>query len=108
MGSCITRWSWYCHNKLWLHCTDSKSWLVGLKRKICKEHQFTPFHSYGHQGIRGTLQLLLRGCQTSDKSDLVSPLDTYMSDIIGTLSTSIKAQKRENISKKRFELEWGG
>ena len=39
---------------------------------------------------------------------LVSPLNTYKSDIIGTSSTSIKAQKRENISQKRFELEWGG
>ena len=49
--------------------------------------------------------LVQQGCQTSNKSDLVSALKTYMSDIIGTLSTSIKAQKRANISQTIFELE---
>ena len=49
--------------------------------------------------------LVGRGFQTSDKSDLVSPLDTYTSDSIGTLSTSIKAQKRANISQTIFELD---
>ena len=49
--------------------------------------------------------LVQQGYQTSDKSDLVSALKTYTSDIIGTLSTSIKAQKRANISQTIFELE---